>query len=245
MSRSVWFSIWMLLVMVVTTACSPEQATPTPGAALPNPASVFCEENNGTVEFRQDASGGTAGICIFADGSECDEWAFYRGECHPGDSLPAMEPSPTQETASDGWQTYQDVVLGYSFQYPPQTEIVFDDNPLNSLSIIGTSTENEHWPQITLSHPGDREEYRPPENADLEQWLSRHMLLGDERMEDVQIAGETAIHLRHERSPQSYAYDRYYFAHGGQLYMIVIGHVADQEDWAVYDHFLTSFQFDE
>jgi putative hemolysin len=51
---------------------------------LPNPAAVYCEEQGGRVEIRTDADGGQYGICIFADGSECDEWAFYRGECGPG-----------------------------------------------------------------------------------------------------------------------------------------------------------------
>jgi putative hemolysin len=52
-------------------------------AGLPNPASVYCEEQGGSVEIRTDADGGQYGVCIFADGSECDEWAFYRGECSP------------------------------------------------------------------------------------------------------------------------------------------------------------------
>ncbi|MGD9048525.1 MAG: DUF333 domain-containing protein [Anaerolineae bacterium] len=50
---------------------------------LPNPASVFCEEQGYKLELRTDASG-TAGYCIFPDGSECEEWAFFRGECAPG-----------------------------------------------------------------------------------------------------------------------------------------------------------------
>jgi len=54
---------------------------------LPNPASVYCEEQGGTVEIRTEADGGQYGVCIFTDGSECDEWAFYRGECQPGESL--------------------------------------------------------------------------------------------------------------------------------------------------------------
>jgi hypothetical protein len=66
----------------------------------------------------------------------------------------------------------------------------------------------------------------------------------DELAPEVQIAGTTAIHLRHDRSPQSYAFDRYYFARAGQLYMILIGHTGDKEDWTLYDHFLQSFQFD-
>jgi putative hemolysin len=50
--------------------------------SLPNPASVFCEEQGYKLELRTDASG-TAGYCIFPDGSECEEWAFFRGECAP------------------------------------------------------------------------------------------------------------------------------------------------------------------
>jgi putative hemolysin len=62
--------------------------TPEPGAeapiGLPNPASVFCQEQGGRLEIRSDAGGGQYGVCIFADGSECEEWTFYRGECQPG-----------------------------------------------------------------------------------------------------------------------------------------------------------------
>jgi putative hemolysin len=54
---------------------------------LPNPASAYCEEQGGTLEIRS-GEGGQVGVCVFADGSECDEWAFFRGECAPGDSAP-------------------------------------------------------------------------------------------------------------------------------------------------------------
>lgn len=56
-------------------------------AVMPNPASVYCEENGGTLEIRKDKTGGEVGYCLFPDGSECEEWAFYRCECSPGDSL--------------------------------------------------------------------------------------------------------------------------------------------------------------
>lgn len=52
---------------------------------LPNPASVYCEEQGYRVEMRTDDEGNQYGVCIFPDGSECDEWAFYRGECGPDD----------------------------------------------------------------------------------------------------------------------------------------------------------------
>ena len=53
---------------------------------LPNPASVYCEEQGGTLEIRDEA-GGQVGYCVFDDGSECEEWAFMRGECSPGQTL--------------------------------------------------------------------------------------------------------------------------------------------------------------
>lgn len=54
-------------------------------AGLANPASVFCEEQGGTLELRTDDTG-TSGFCIFDDGSECEEWAYFRNECSPGDN---------------------------------------------------------------------------------------------------------------------------------------------------------------
>ncbi|MBS3073779.1 DUF333 domain-containing protein [Candidatus Pacearchaeota archaeon] len=47
---------------------------------LANPASVFCEEQGGTLEIRENTEG-QYGVCIFSSGKECEEWAFFRGEC--------------------------------------------------------------------------------------------------------------------------------------------------------------------
>jgi putative hemolysin len=69
-----------------TTAEATEEAT-AEGLGLANPASVFCEENGGTLEIR-DETGGQVGYCVFDDGSECEEWAFMRGECAPGEAAP-------------------------------------------------------------------------------------------------------------------------------------------------------------
>ncbi len=99
----------------------------------------------------------------------------------------------------------------------------------------------EAW---SISHPSNRPEYRPPDGTDLFQWLTDHYLVGENRQADVQIAGTTAIHFRHDRSPQSYAFDTYYFAHSGQLYQVIIGHSGDSEDWELDNLFLQSFQFD-
>ena len=46
--------------------------------ALPNPAAVFCVENGGTYEIRRAGNGSEIGICILADGTEVDAWAYFR-----------------------------------------------------------------------------------------------------------------------------------------------------------------------
>jgi hypothetical protein len=166
----------------------------------------------------------------------------------PGAELaPAgTEAAPTRadEFDSEGWRIYRNPEFGYSFHFPADATVIANDDPLKGISIVGPLIGNEHWPQISLSHPSDRPDYRPPVGVDLSQWLAGHNLMGDARLSDVQIAGAPAVHLRHDRSPQSYAYDRYYFANSSQLYMIVIGHAGDKEDWELYHHFLESIQFD-
>jgi len=47
---------------------------------IANPASVYCIENNGTLEIRESELG-QYGVCI-KDGMECDEWKYFNGECN-------------------------------------------------------------------------------------------------------------------------------------------------------------------
>jgi putative hemolysin len=49
-------------------------------AGLANPASVNCTQQGGTLELRTDAKGGTYGVCRFADGRQCEEWALFRNK---------------------------------------------------------------------------------------------------------------------------------------------------------------------
>jgi putative hemolysin len=262
MLRRALFPLIVVVCLAATAACSRRPATaapdPTPALGMPNPASVHCEENGGRVEAREGA-GGSAGVCVFADGSECDEWAFFRGECGPAGTPGAMPPldgqgpSPEAALAPDGCLLYQDAALGYSFHYPADATIEWADEPLRSLTITGPLVAENNWPLIGVSHPADRPEYRPPEGADLAAWLSENRLLAadaqepaaEARQADTVIAGTLAIHTRFERSPQSFAYDKYFFARAGQLYQIVILHTGDKEDWEVYDHFLQSFTFEQ
>ena len=75
----------ILSAPVRSSGPKPEATAEPGGAGLANPAAVYCEEQGGRLEIRTAADGGRYGVCIFADASECDEWAFYRGECGPRD----------------------------------------------------------------------------------------------------------------------------------------------------------------
>ena len=73
----------VLLIAVLAIGACGGKAEPN----MPNPASVFCEEQGGKVEVRTAADGSQQGFCILPDGTECDEWAFYRSECGPDASI--------------------------------------------------------------------------------------------------------------------------------------------------------------
>jgi len=50
-------------------------------SSVANPASTYCAENKGELEIKEDEDGGQYGICIFENGKECEEWAFFKGDC--------------------------------------------------------------------------------------------------------------------------------------------------------------------
>jgi hypothetical protein len=92
---------------------------------MPNPASVYCEQNGNKLEIQTAADGSQSGACIFPDGSTCDEWAYYQGECGP-----EVENSPTPAntleatTEAGGGNPGENASGGYM---PPGTTEEFAD----------------------------------------------------------------------------------------------------------------------
>ncbi len=72
------FFIFSVLLLTVS-ACKDKSDE----VKLRNPASVFCGENGGKTSIRIE-NYGNVGFCLFNDGTECEEWAYFRGECQPG-----------------------------------------------------------------------------------------------------------------------------------------------------------------
>jgi predicted secreted protein/putative hemolysin len=93
------FILGVLLVLLMLAAgCTQQTATTpvtmpatTPGSStIANPASVYCGQAGGTTDIKTDASGGQYGMCTFANGTSCEEWALFRGEgCKAG--VPAAD----------------------------------------------------------------------------------------------------------------------------------------------------------
>ncbi len=45
---------------------------------MPNPASVYCEEQGGKSVSRKNSDGSEYGVCVFEDGKEIEEWEYFR-----------------------------------------------------------------------------------------------------------------------------------------------------------------------
>lgn len=68
----------------IDTKETSEEKTDEEEIQIANPASVYCEEEGGTLEIRETVDG-QRGFCLFEDGSECDEWDFFRLDCKKGE----------------------------------------------------------------------------------------------------------------------------------------------------------------
>jgi putative hemolysin len=100
------------IVLIALTACtsfrvqtSESAGTDMPQENMPNPASVYCEQNGNKLEIHTSDDGSQNGICVFPDGSTCDEWAYFRGECGPSaqaSPIPAMTIEATTQASSGG-----------------------------------------------------------------------------------------------------------------------------------------------
>ena len=59
------------------------------GVAMSNPAAANCIDKGGDLESI-DTEKGQYGVCVFKDGSRCNQWRLMRGECAPGQCTDEM-----------------------------------------------------------------------------------------------------------------------------------------------------------
>ena len=68
--------------VLILAGCGKTEAPVEENAEIANPASVYCEENWWTLMLEE-----WTWLCMFDDGSYCEERAFMNGECEPGDIM--------------------------------------------------------------------------------------------------------------------------------------------------------------
>lgn len=73
---------------------------------LANPASVLCEDLGYRLEIRESEEG-TSGYCSFPDMSECEEWAFFRGECGADQRKLTLDEVKKHASEDDCWQAIE------------------------------------------------------------------------------------------------------------------------------------------
>ena len=102
-----------IIILLALTACTAPKAQAAPDTAatnmpqvgMANPASAFCTQNGNKLEIRTAADGSQNGVCVFPNGSTCDEWAYFRGECglaQQKSPTPALAIEVTQKASSGG-----------------------------------------------------------------------------------------------------------------------------------------------
>ena len=159
-----WTSILLTIFILLTSCTAPSQPTvdsvPTniPQADMPNPASSYCEEQGYRLEIRTTADGGQSGYCIFPDGSECDEWAYFRGECSSPVTSPIEIPTarPIDPNEYQSWWTYTHTEYGFSLMLPEdwKVEEFTTSDPLMKGHMLNLSTEGLNI-RMTFRHTGE------------------------------------------------------------------------------------------
>jgi putative hemolysin len=78
--KKMFFVIFCFMLLFSIGCTRENNSNNNTNTQIPNPASVHCIESGGELEIRTDETGGQYGVCI-KNGQECEEWAYYRGEC--------------------------------------------------------------------------------------------------------------------------------------------------------------------
>lgn len=75
-TRTLWLVALIAITSLTLVWCNKNDDK----TQIANPASVYCEENDGTLNLEE-------GLCMFDDGSYCEQWSYFRKECQPGEII--------------------------------------------------------------------------------------------------------------------------------------------------------------
>ena len=71
---------------------------------MPYPAAFYCDQQGGTVNIVKDAEGNEKGMCKLGDGTEVDEWEYFRANNSENETWSTTEEPTTEEsTNAEAW----------------------------------------------------------------------------------------------------------------------------------------------
>jgi putative hemolysin len=87
-----WTSVLLLpLVAAMISSCGGRKPPPGGGGGfMTNPAASHCVQTGGHLANRPSPQGPVA-FCMFRDGTECEQWAYYERRCGPGQFRSQLE----------------------------------------------------------------------------------------------------------------------------------------------------------
>jgi putative hemolysin len=135
----------LLVFLFALTSCTTFQAQPetidlateTVQPNLPNPASVYCEQQGNRLEIRTAVDGSQSGICILTDGIECDEWAYSNSDYGFSIQLP-------EDWIVDQTTTSDPLMKDHLLMLHPKTPAVIDLNIRMTFRHVGE--DSFLWP---------------------------------------------------------------------------------------------------
>ena len=185
-------AVVLFVGMLVLAGCVPvPRPAPTPPESkldMINPASKYCTDQGYKWEVRTEA-GGEAGYCLFPDGSECDEWAFFRGECAPGGKQEGA--APPAAGSAEGLITARMLVQPGALMGPGPTNLSWSPKGDTLSYVLPEDGRDVLW--LYQAATGERRVLLDPQghedsiDANSAQWSSQ----GDALL----LAGEKALWL--------------------------------------------------
>jgi len=83
--RTLWLIALLAISGLTLTGCNKSVAPTEEIVGMANPAAVYCEDQWGTLLPQQDEEGNQYALCMFEDGSYCEERSYFRNECQQGE----------------------------------------------------------------------------------------------------------------------------------------------------------------
>jgi len=78
-----WFKFVIVVIAIVLVSLTSKfllKSKKITNTQIANPATVNCIENGGKSSI-VDRTEGQIGMCKFPNGTVCEEWAYFKGEC--------------------------------------------------------------------------------------------------------------------------------------------------------------------